>query len=133
MKRIIFFIFLFLSIFCVFYFSWLPNPSFKNQSYLPLFIVKWSDEFVRLRTAVPFVLIGFCLNYLLIKSQYARWKGLFISLIIVSVAEIGQFFLPHRFPDFMDVVFAQLGSLLGMKLLACYNKIIQFFQVNYEK
>jgi VanZ family protein len=67
------------------------------------------------------------------KSQYAKLKGLFISLIIVTVAEIGQGFLPHRFPDFMDVVYAQLGSMLGMRLQSVYFKIIHFFQIKYEK
>lgn len=39
------------------------------------------------------------------------------SFLVVSAAEIGQFFLPNRFPDFIDIFFGLLGSIIGFSCL----------------
>lgn len=117
-------IFLVLCCLSVFYFSWLPNPSFVNQSYLPRWLVFWADVYVRLRTAVPFLAIGFLCQFLFRPSSFFTLKGFGISLMIVSVAELGQFFLPFRHPDWMDVFYGVLGATVGM--FAYYNLFFVF-------
>ena len=99
---------------CVFYFSWLPNPSFVNQSYLPRWLVYWADVYVQLRTAVPFLAIGFILQILCNPRGFFTLKGFVFSFLVVLIAEGGQFLLPYRHPDVMDIVFGVLGTLLGM-------------------
>jgi len=98
----------------VFYFSWLPNPSFVNQSYLPRWLVYWADVYVQLRTAVPFLAIGFLLQFLCKPNACFTLKGFVFSFIVVLIAEGGQFLLPDRHPDVMDIVFGVLGTLIGM-------------------
>lgn len=107
---------LFFCIFCVFYFSWLPNPSFSNQSYLPDWLIQWTDEYGRLRTAVPFLIIGFIFQYLFKPEMFFTLLGFLLSLLIIFIAEAIQFLLPNRHPDFFDVVFAAVGSVVGMFL-----------------
>ena len=101
---------------CVFYFSWLPNPSFVNQSYLPRWLVYWADVYVQLRTAVPFVAIGFILQFLYKPNGFFTFNGFLFSLLVILVAEGGQFLLPDRYPDMMDILFGVLGTISGMYL-----------------
>jgi len=106
-------------LFCVlgvFYFSWLPNPSFVNQSYLPRWLVYWADVYVQLRTAVPFVAIGFILQFLCKPNGFFTLKGFLFSLMVILIAEGGQFLLPDRYPDMMDILFGALGTIAGMYL-----------------
>ena len=118
---------------CVFYFSWLPNPSFVNQSYLPRWLVYWADDYVKLRTAIPFLPIGFLCQYIFKPSSFFTFKGFVLAFIVVALAEIGQFFLPYRFPDWMDVFFGISGALVGM--LAYYILSFVFRQItgSHEK
>ena len=46
----------------VFYFSWLPNPDLGTETYLPFGLLEKSNYYYNLRTAVPFVAIGFLLE-----------------------------------------------------------------------
>ena len=115
-------------IFCVFYFSWLPNPSFVNQSYLPRWLVYWADVYVQLRTAVPFLAIGFILQFLCKPHGFFTLKGLIFSLIVVLIAEGGQFLLPYRHPDVMDILFGVLGSMAGMYVYYQTFKIRQIYR-----
>jgi len=112
--RLLVIITLLVCIFCVFYFSWLPNPSFVNQHYLPRWLVYWADVYVQLRTAVPFVAIGFLLQFLYKPQGFFTFKGFLLSFLLVFIAELGQFLLPYRHPDVMDIFFGVLGAILGM-------------------
>jgi glycopeptide antibiotics resistance protein len=116
---------LYFCIFCVFYFSWLPNPSFSNQLYLPTWLVMWSDEYGRLRTAIPFLAIGFIFQYLFKPLGFFTLLGLLLSLLIVFIAEAIQFLLPNRHPDFFDVLYAALGSVVGMLLFFITNSFVK--------
>ncbi len=116
---------LYFCIFCVFYFSWLPNPSFSNQTYMPLWLVEWSDEYGRLRTAIPFLAIGFIFQYLFKPFGFFTPLGFLLSLLVVLIAESIQFLLPNRHPDFFDLLYAALGSTLGMFLFFISHFIIR--------
>lgn len=120
-KKIILFP-LILIVVTVFYYSWLSDPSLESETYIPQWILKWSNEYYNLRTAVPFVALGFLLEvYTNRQSSYNRnpnknlsfMQNLGISAIIAFIAEGGQFLIKSRNPDIMDVYFAIVGSLIG--------------------
>lgn len=62
MSRKIVLLLLLLVISIVFYFSWLSDPSFMNETYLPQWLLNWSNYYYNLRTAIPFVALGFLLE-----------------------------------------------------------------------
>lgn len=113
---------LFFFIGTVFYFSWLPSPDFRTESYLPLWLSEWSNYYYNLRTAIPFVAIGFLLEVVThkknpiekSKSRVSLFiQNMSISTTIVCIAEGGQFLLHNRSPDIMDVFYGILGSAIG--------------------
>lgn len=106
----------------VFYFSWLPSPNLDQETYLPNWLLNWSNIYYNLRTAVPFVAIGFLLEEAkldkIMRGSYASSLRVFmqntaISAAVVCVAEGGQFVLQNRNPDLMDVFFGTAGSIMG--------------------
>jgi glycopeptide antibiotics resistance protein len=117
----------------VFYFSWLPNPSFVNQYYLPRWLVYWADVYVQLRTAIPFLPIGFLCQYLFKPASFFTFNGFVLALIVVALAEIGQFFLPYRFPDWMDVFYGLAGALVGMLAYYILNYMFRPKKAGHEK
>ncbi|WP_264565350.1 VanZ family protein [Flavobacterium sp. N3904] len=106
----------------VFYFSWLSDPSLESETYLPQWLLNWSNEYYNLRTAIPFVALGFLLEaYTNRKKSYdtnpnrnlSFMQNLGISAVIAFIAEGGQFLIKSRNPDVMDIYFAIVGGLLG--------------------
>lgn len=105
----------------VFYYSWLPDPSLKNENYLPQWLLNWSNHYINLRTAVPFVAIGYLIEVWttivvpssLKKRSPFRLEITGVAILIVSLAEVGQFFIANRHPDFMDIVFGIIGGICG--------------------
>ena len=121
----------------IFYYSWLPNPDFSNEHYLPTWLITWSNKYGNLRTGVPFIFLGSSLNALfgndnlngktLSKAIILRSyiKITFSCSLIVLIVEIGQFFLPNRNPDLEDIFCGILGSQIGfaihISLIKCYS------------
>ncbi|SEN99278.1 VanZ like family protein [Flavobacterium sp. CF108] len=106
----------------VFYFSWLPDPSLRTESYLPRWLLNWSNHYYNLRTAVPFLAVGFLLEaYVQQKSPNETnqsknlnfIQNIGIAAIIVCIAEGGQFIVQKRNPDIMDVCYGIIGSIAG--------------------
>lgn len=106
----------------VFYFSWLPDPSLRTESYLPRWLLNWSNHYYNLRTAVPFLAVGFLLEaYVQQKSPNETnqsknlnfIQNIGIAAIIVCIAEGGQFIVQKRNPDIMDVFYGIIGSIAG--------------------
>ncbi|MBF4464345.1 VanZ family protein [Flavobacterium sp. LC2016-12] len=106
----------------VFYFSWLPDPSLKSESYLPNWLLKWSNHYYNLRTAIPFIAVGFLLeaytkyknsNELNPAKNFNFIQNIGIAAIIVCIAEGGQFLIHKRSPDLMDVLYGIIGSVIG--------------------
>jgi glycopeptide antibiotics resistance protein len=113
----------------IFYFSWIPDSNLKSESYLPLWLLNWSNYYFNLRTAVPFVALGFLLDaYYSKKStlkkrkvRFSIWFRNSIAAVVVAFfAEGGQFFVLNRHPDLMDVLFGVAGSQLGFLLYYIY-------------
>lgn len=116
----------------VFYFSWLPDPSFVNETYLPKWLLKWSNHYYNLRTAIPFVAVGYLLE---VYTQYNSPKETHhvihfnfiqntgIATVIVCIAEAGQFIIQKRSPDLMDVIYGIIGSLLGALVYNLFKRV----------
>lgn len=106
----------------VFYFSWLPDPSLRTESYLPRWLLNWSNHYYNLRTAVPFLAVGFLLeayvqqkssNEINLSKTLNFIQNIGIAAIIVCIAEGGQFVVQKRNPDIMDVFYGIIGSVVG--------------------
>lgn len=120
-KKIVLFL-LVLVIGAVFYFSWLPDHSFGNETYLPKWLLNWSNYYYNLRTAVPFVAVGFLLeaytqhltlNTIKDTKNSNFMQNIGVATILVCIAEGGQFLIQKRNPDLLDVFFGILGSFIG--------------------
>lgn len=116
MQKLLFFLTIALII-GIFYFSWLPDSELTSESYLPIWVLNWSNEYVNIRTAVPFFVLGLVLQT---KSGTLKPinKNSWINNIlgatgIVVIAEIGQYFTDERHPDILDVFFVYLEHYLG--------------------
>jgi glycopeptide antibiotics resistance protein len=124
-------------ILAILYFSWIPDSHLISESYLPLWLRGWSNEYFNLRTAVPFVAFGFLLGSCnLKKSTFKKRKFKFsvwcrhsiAALVVVCLAEVGQFFVLNRHPDLMDVLFGILGSQFGFLLYHIFaNQLHRFY------
>jgi glycopeptide antibiotics resistance protein len=133
---------LFLFIVTVFYFSWLPNPDFRTESYLPLWLIEWSNYYYNARTAIPFVAIGFLFEMGTYKNSsienrksrvYLFIQNISIAMTIACIAEGGQFFIHNRNPDFMDVFFGIAGSAIGSLGYYTVQAFINFKSIPNEE
>lgn len=106
----------------IFYYSWLPDPKLASETYLPVWLSHWSNEHFNLRTAVPFVGLGFLLEIRGSTSTHNKTTTAklltllyhtLLAALIVSLAEAGQYGILNRHPDGMDILFGILGSISG--------------------
>ena len=106
----------------IFYYSWLPDPKLASETYLPAWLRNWSNLHFNLRTAIPFIGLGYLLEILgatLGQKKTTKAKmltALFhiaIAAVIVTTAELGQYGILNRHPDSMDILYGILGSVLG--------------------
>jgi hypothetical protein len=97
----------------IFYFSWLPEPSFKTENYLPNWLIRWTDEYGIVRTGVPFFLLG--TNAVLLKIDILNRVTIFLgSCFLLITAEVGQLFIPHRHCDIWDILFGSAAIVVGI-------------------
>ncbi|WP_426092467.1 hypothetical protein [Flavobacterium sp. DSR3-2] len=129
-------------IIAVFYFSWLPNPNLGTEIYLPSWLLEWSNYYYNLRTAVPFVAIGFLLEassrIKKTKEEVRSTLRLFIqntafSAVIICIAEGGQLVLQNRTSDFRDVFFGVMGSLTRSLVYYVLRPFFNLKKISDEK
>jgi len=111
----------------VFYFSWQPDPHIGSNSYFPKWLREWTNAYGNLRTAVPFVFLGAVLESEFIKIQNPVITRLYLmlaSILVVTIAELGQLALPLRHFDWMDILWGTIGSLCGMLLTIGFKWIV---------
>lgn len=119
LKSVFLWIVAILGIFLVFYFSWLPNPNIGFKAYFPTWLGKWTNNNPNLRTAVPFVFLGFFGELMIVRIDNPWCKRAFILIgliVIVLIAELGQLLLPLRHFDICDIGWGTFGSSLGIGL-----------------
>lgn len=125
----------------IFYFSWLPDSNFETETYLPLWLLQWCKIHFNLRTAIPFIALGFLFEIqqaLFAKAEgyktnfYSNFNTLIISTLIVSVAEVGQFFVTNRQPDFRDIAFGIMGTGIGI-ILFRLNNIKSIIRIKHDQ
>ena len=113
--KLILFFSLIALLFSIFYFSWLPNPSFKSEHYLPNWLIRWTDAHGTLRTGVPFLLLR--VNMVLLQLKTLTNTKIFLSLFTcLFIAEFGQLFLPYRSFDVLDILVGAMAIVLGIFL-----------------
>ncbi len=127
--RIFLFYIIIILIGAIFYYSWLPNPSLNTEIYLPIWLRNWSNVYFNLRTAVPFVTLGFVLEFrsgLTTNATKNSWKyNILFATTIVSIAEVGQFFTNKRQPDIWDVFYGVAGALAGRICYLIFIKLVK--------
>ncbi|WET04105.1 VanZ family protein [Flavobacterium sp. YJ01] len=119
----------------IFYYSWLPSSNLRTETYLPQFIIEWTNEYLNLRTAVPFLLLGFFCEtgwesvavYKERNFLFAGRNTIIICTVIVCLAEAGQFFISDRHPDFMDIIFGIAGGIFGGTVAVSFRKLNHYF------
>lgn len=132
---------LFFVIAAIFYYSWIPDPSFSKETYLPIWLLNWSNEYYNLRTCIPFIAVGFLLEDFAQQMSSIEYynkslnfiQNIAISIIIVCVAEGGQILIQKRNPDLIDVFYGILGSLIGGLGYYVVTILFGFKRVKNEK
>ena len=101
----------------VFWLSWLPQPNVGHILPVPLWLRHWINVNGNVRTAIPFLFLGF-LSESILQQKYKGWKYrgwvLLLLLGVVLVAEVGQLWLPRRHFDGWDIVYGSLGAAGGI-------------------
>ena len=100
---------IFIIAFSIFYFSWLPSGEFGDETHLPQWLLTWCNTYYNLRTAIPFVILAF-----LMTLKYKTMHVLIICLVLLTIAEVGQYFRPNRSPDYRDIFYGLLGTFFGI-------------------
>jgi hypothetical protein len=120
MRLIVLYIFLTIGVSIVFYLSWLPSPDLSQIWFMPAWLGQWTNKHDTMRTGVPFVFLGIMTGAILVKKKRTRiswFYGWLLLIAVVSVAEIGQLFLPRRVFDLKDIAWGGVGSFLGLTLV----------------
>ncbi|MFD1140630.1 VanZ family protein [Larkinella insperata] len=125
-----------LGIALVFYLSWVPDPHMRFVWFLPKWIAHWADikQNEDLRTAVPFVFLGFLVGTWLSRSQHP-WSWWVLSIlgltVVAAVAEAGQLLLPRRHFSWADILWGAAGSSLGLFVALVFMLINRQLKVRY--
>ena len=132
-KKIVLLLLLFV-IGSVFSFSWLSDHNMESETYLPKWLLNWSNYYYNLRTAVPFVAFGYLLQVytqrktssnMYVDKNQVFMQNLVVAAVVVFIAECGQFLIKNRSPDLMDIYFGIIGSLVGALIHNLFDRLIK--------
>lgn len=103
----------------VLYLSWTSSPKIGNINIVPGFISTWVDTYMfqTIRTAVPLFFLGLFLGlFLIVKNLTLKYWVIswILLLLLVVLAEVGQFFRPHRVFDKGDIKWGWFGATMGL-------------------
>lgn len=109
----------------ILYCSWVPNPDMKRISIIPAWLSVWADapQNKDLRTAVPFLLLGFLLPMVLRKVGLLYALGL--AVLVLFLAEAGQLLLIRRHFTLQDIAYGLAGLLIGTFSGLRFNSLIR--------
>ncbi len=117
----------------VFYFSWVPNPNIGSKTYLPKWLCSWINYYGNVRTAVPFLFLAGLLESRLTTTHGINKKRIIILLGLiatVTLAEVGQLFLPMRHFDVLDILWGTGGSIVGISIVSVCKLVLQNNAIN---
>lgn len=122
-----------LGILLIFGLSWRSDPNLKGLPFMPLWIYSWADtyRFSAIRTAVPFLGLGAMIGFWLLirKASFIQFvMALAILVGVVTVAELGQYFIPKRDVDLKDVFWGGAGAFLGLAVNYLLLKLLRLFR-----
>ncbi len=93
--------------------AWRPSPFLTEVGFIPHEFARWADARYNLRTAIPFLGLGFIAGVL----SGGRWKPaawLLLALFLFSgLLELGQLFISSRHPNWEDVMYGCAGAAIG--------------------
>ncbi len=112
----------------IFYFSWIPDPVFKNIDFLPDELGFWADKYINIRTSIPFFFLGFLARIIIVKSFFFYFN---IFIVITLICEIGQLFMPQRHFDTLDIFWGVFGGIIGLILAITFNFLLAKIRNNY--
>lgn len=94
------------------FFGLRSSPSLSEIGWLPDFIGNWADSNWAIRTAVPFLFLGFLWQFLGGRTEWLFGGHVFLVGLGIAI-ELIQFALPDRFPDWKDVFWSTFGVACG--------------------
>jgi hypothetical protein len=94
----------------------LPNGRFTGGNYLPEGMLSWINENYTIRSSIPILFLGYVLSI----KKSTVWV-LLVCFMLVGLAELGQFLLPGRNPDWWDVFSGLWGTIVGIVLRKVMN------------
>lgn len=121
-------ILIFIIVLSIFYFSWIPDPYFVHIGFLPKVIGVWSDQYINVRTAVPFFCLGILEGIIVKKSMLFCF---IFFIVIVFICEFGQLFMPERHFDPLDIFWGVFGGMMGLILVKGLSLFFSKFKNNY--
>ncbi|WP_149304358.1 VanZ family protein [Pareuzebyella sediminis] len=113
--------------------SWRSDPNLKGLPFMPLWIYSWADtyRFSAIRTAVPFLGLGTIIGFWLLirKASFFQFVMAWAILIgVVTVAELGQYFIPSRDVDLKDIFWGGIGGFSGLAVNYVLLKLLRLFR-----
>jgi VanZ family protein len=103
--------------------SWVPDSRLRKLEWVPDWLARWADSggvMMTMRTGVALAVAGFLftLTWRVSGWRRAAVAGMVLSVLLLLVAEGGQFFLPARSPAWGDVLWGSAGAALGVLVVA---------------
>ncbi len=120
----------------IFILSWLPRPQLLSYPIVGLFFGDWLDhpDYYSIRTAVPFIPLGFFLFTMLGYSNRMKYRlmhSISLSVVVVLLAELGQLLRPGRYFDWHDIIWGFYGAVFGS--LISLVLVLLVAQINGKK
>jgi len=114
----------------ILYLSWRTHPRLADVWFMPKWLSAWTDERQNdtLRTAVPFVALGWLVGGWLWVQRRPRHQWLWAWVVLVAlvvIAEVGQLFQAERSFDLADIAWGAAGALLGLGMVAAVRWLRQ--------
>ncbi|MCA0365862.1 MAG: hypothetical protein LCH67_17615 [Bacteroidetes bacterium] len=107
------------------YCSWVPLPQMEKMGIFPGWLSAWADapQNQDLRTAVPFLFMGFLISLRFKKIRL--WLGITLAGASLLLAEAGQLFLVKRHFSWLDIGYGLAGLLIGTFSGLRFNSMIR--------
>lgn len=123
MNKLVYYFLLVVGAGLVLYLSWRSSPAMGYVWFIPPAVAHWADkqENDTIRTAVPLVALGLVVGGQLAwqRRPWRQWLVAWVLLLLLVVlAEAGQYFRAYRSFDLADIAWGAIGAAIGLALVA---------------